>query len=538
MPIKSIPYKETGYFSKLICDYLAEEKSLIPFYNRFPNLENFKLQIEEKQNSFNIRQRRLLSKQIMLQYGYNSISQATLTNLDLLKENTTFTVTTGHQLNLFTGPLYFLYKIYSTINLCEKLKEHYPNFNFVPVYWMATEDHDFEEINYFNTYKDNNTSRLEKVKWDRNSSGAVGGLNTEGLNKVFEKLKTQFGNSENAKELLKYFSDAYLKNDNLADATRHLANTLFFESGLVIVDGNDEVLKKHFIPYAEKEINENLSFKKVSETTKKLTDLGHSEQVHPREINLFYLNENIRERIIESEGDFYVNNTEISFSKEEILAEINDNPQCFSPNALLRPLYQEAVLPNLCYIGGGGELAYWFQLKDYFNEVKVPFPILLLRNSALITPKKLLEELETYDVSVKDLFLPQQELITKHVHKISDIEIDFSKQREFLKQQFKDLYVLAEKTDKSFLGAVAAQEKKQLNGLDKLESRLLKAQKRKLSEKLNPVKNIQDTLFPKGSLQERNLNFSNFYLDNGEEILDIIKENLDPLNLSFTIIEV
>lgn len=106
MPIKSIPYKETGYFSKLICDYLAEEKSLSHFYHRFPTLENFKLQIEERQKTFTIRQRRMLSKQIMLQYGYNSISQATLTNLDLLKENTTFTVTTGHQLNLFTGPLY------------------------------------------------------------------------------------------------------------------------------------------------------------------------------------------------------------------------------------------------------------------------------------------------------------------------------------------------------------------------------------------------------------------------------------------------
>ncbi|MCB0468209.1 MAG: bacillithiol biosynthesis BshC, partial [Aequorivita sp.] len=137
MPNHSIPYKNTGYFSKLICDYLAEDKSLKLFYNRFPNLENFKHQLVEKQKNFTDKKRHLLAKRIMLQYGDNSLSQSTLSNIDLLKEHTTFTVTTGHQLNLFTGPLYFLYKIFSAINLCEKLNKEYHNYHFVPVYWMA-----------------------------------------------------------------------------------------------------------------------------------------------------------------------------------------------------------------------------------------------------------------------------------------------------------------------------------------------------------------------------------------------------------------
>lgn len=538
MPIQTIPYKETGYFSKLICDYLAEEKSLKPFYNRFPNLENFKSQIEEKQKTRKVAHRRFLAKRIMLQYGYNSISQATLSNLDLLKEPTTFTITTGHQLNLFTGPLYFLYKIYSTINLCEKLKEEYPSHNFVPIYWMATEDHDFDEINYFNFWNSEAKSNIEKIKWNRSASGAVGELTTEGLEKLSEQLKKHLGESENAEELQKYFSDAYLKNNNLADATRYLANTLFFNSGLVIVDGNDVELKKHFIPYAEKEITEKLSFKKVSETTERLTNLGYPEQVHPREINLFYLKENLRERIIEKDGKFYINDTDISFTQDEILKELNKNPERFSPNALLRPLYQEVVLPNLCYIGGGGELAYWFQLKDYFDEVEVPFPILLLRNSVLLAPKKLVEELKELDVPIEDLFLSSNDLMTKQIRKISDIDIDFSRQKEFLKQQFKDLFELAKKTDKSFIGAVAAQEKKQLNGLDKLEKRLLKAQKRKFSGELDGLKNIQNRLFPSGSLQERELNFSTFYLENGEELLETIKENLNPLDPTFSVIEI
>lgn len=538
MPYLSIPYKETGYFSKLICNYLAEEESLFPFYNRFPNLENFKLQIEEKQKTLSVSQRRFLAKRIMLQYGDNSISQATLSNLDLLKEPTTFTITTGHQLNLFTGPLYFLYKILSTINLCEKLKEEYPNHHFVPVYWMATEDHDFEEINYFNFRNSENTSNLKKIKWNRESAGAVGELSTKSLKEISEQLNIQFGKGENAKKLQKHFEDAYINNKNLADATRHLANTLFFESGLVIVDGNDTELKKQFIPYAEKELTENLSFRIITESTEKLTNLGYPEQVHPREINLFYLKENLRERIIERDGNYFVNDTDILFTKDEILKELNKYPERFSPNALLRPLYQEVILPNLCYIGGGGELAYWFQLKDYFEAVKVPFPILLLRNSALLIPKKVVQELAELDIPIEDLFLSSHDLLTKQIQKISDIDIDFSKQKEFLKQQFKDLYVLAEKTDKSFLGAVAAQEKKQLNGLDRLEKRLLKAQKRSLSGELDGLRNIQDSLFPNASLQERELNFSIFYLEKGEELLEIIKQNLDPLDPTFSVIEI
>lgn len=535
MPKHSLPYQKTGYFSKLICDYLSDPNSdnynaLSSFYNRFPNLDNFKKQIEEKQTEFTDGQRHLLSKRIMFQYGDNSISQSTLSNIDLLREHTTFTITTGHQLNLFTGPLYFLYKIFSVINLAEKLNHQYSKNHFVPIYWMATEDHDFEEINYFNLFG-------KKVRWNRDANGAVGELSTDGLKELKQQLKTALGNSENAKNLISYFSDAYTKHNNLADATRFLANTLFYHHGLVIVDGNDTQLKKCFIPYAEKELTENLSFKKVSETTERLMTLGYSEQVHPREINLFYLKENLRKRIVEQQGKFFVNDTDISFTKKEILEELHEHPERFSPNALLRPLFQEVILPNLCYIGGGGELAYWFQLKDYFEAVKVPFPILLLRNSVLLVPKMLASKLKKLDTEIDELFLSQHELVTKHAYKISKIDIDFSKQKAFLKKQFEDLYTLAEKTDSSFLGAVGAQEKKQLNGLEHLEKRLLKAQKRNLSDELERLKNIQDQLFPNHSLQERQLNFSEFYLDYGEDLLETLKNQLDPLDGNFTILE-
>jgi bacillithiol biosynthesis cysteine-adding enzyme BshC len=348
MPTDCISYQKSGYFSKLILDYLDEKPELAQFYNRFPKIENFKDQIAEKQQNFPVENRKLLVAELENQYLNFNISQKTQDNLQLLKKDTTFTITTGHQLNLFTGPLYFIYKIVSTINLCKQLKIAYPNNDFVPVYWMATEDHDFEEINYFNFKK-------SKIKWNRESSGPVGRLTNEGLNEVFEALKNEIGSSENAKDLLDLFENSYLKHSNLATATRYLANELFKAEGLVIVDGDAKELKKMFIPFVKNEITSGVSYQKVTETNAQLSE--YKIQVNPREINLFYIEDQLRERIIIENNTYKINNTERVFTPTEILNELENHPEKFSPYVILRPLYQEVILPNLCYMGGGGEIA-------------------------------------------------------------------------------------------------------------------------------------------------------------------------------------
>ena len=534
MPTECISYQNTGYFSSLICDYLDENEDIKPFYNRFPKLDNFKYQIDERlasESGILKGSRKVLSKVLLNQYKNIKPSSATNKNIDALKKDNTFTITTGHQLNLFTGPLYFLYKIVSTINLTKELKQKYPDYNFVPIYWMATEDHDFEEINYFD-FQD------VKVQWNRKSNGAVGELDTKGLEDVLEVFEIKLGGSPNANYLKSLFKKTYLQHDNLADATRYLANELFSEYGLVIIDANDKQLKQLFVPYLEREIKEQISFNKVSETNQQLnkSTKNYKIQVNPREINLFYLDYNLRERIIEKDGLFSVNNTDIAWNETEILEEINKHPERFSPNVLMRPLYQEVILPNLCYIGGGGELAYWFQLKEYFKAVKVPFPMLLLRNSVLIQSDKQAQKLKRLNIANKDLFLDKHSFINKKVREISNIDIDFSSQKEALEKQFKDLYKLADLTDKSFLGAVSAQERKQLKGLEYLEKRLLKAQKRKLSDQVSRISDLQNQLFPNQSLQERNANFSEFYLEYGEQLIPSLIKHLRPLQGDFLVL--
>jgi bacillithiol biosynthesis cysteine-adding enzyme BshC len=532
MPTDCIPFKDTNYFSSLICDYLDEKQELKKFYNRFPKLENFKAQIEEKCHSEFVSeaQRTVLVKVLNKQYQDINASSITKNHIENLKQQKTFTVTTGHQLNLFTGPLYFLHKIVSTINLAKELKAEYPEYNFVPIYWMATEDHDFDEINYFNF-------KGKKVHWNVESNGAVGELTTNGLDEVFKTVSAEFGQGTNADYLKDLFEKSYLKHSNLADATRYLANALFRDYGLVIIDANEPELKRFFIPFIEKELLEQVSYKAVLNTNTAL-EKKYKIQVNPREINLFYLSNGLRERIVENSGLYRVNDTEISWSKEELLKVVHKHPERFSPNVIMRPLYQEVILPNLCYIGGGGELAYWLELKDYFKAVNIPFPILLLRNSVLIKTEKQTQKLNKLNLTFQELFLKQDQLVNNQVKALSKINIDLSNQKEHLNQQFKELYKIAEQTDRSFLGAVAAQEKKQINGLVNLEKRLLKAQKRKLNEQLSRIIELQNELFPGQSLQERNLNFSELYLEFGAQLIQRLVLNLQPLKGEFLILNI
>jgi len=533
MSTDHIAYPDTNYFTPLILDYLSEKESLGHLYHRFPKIENFRAQIDEKSRSYNNSIRKDLVEVLKEQYSGLEVSETTSGNIDLLSSEKTFTVVTGHQLNLFTGPLYFLYKIVSTINLTRKLKEEHPENDFVPVYWMATEDHDFEEINFFNLHG-------KKFKWNnaekRAGATAVGKLSTEGLEEVFKLFSSEIGGGTNAEELKEMFQKAYLEHNNLTDATRYLANRLFGKEGLVIIAAGDSRLKKHFSSHIKNELLIESSSKASQAAIDSLAELDYKVQVNPRDINLFYLNDEIRERIVKKDAKYFVHETEISWSKEEILTEVDAHPERFSPNVMMRPLYQEVLLPNLCYIGGGGELAYWLQLKNYFDAENVVFPMLLLRNSALLQTAKQNAKRRKLDISLKELFLKQHELINRKVRKISNINIDFSEQKEHLIQQFQHMYELAEKTDKSFVGAVKAQEVKQLKGLDNLENRLLQAQKRKLKDEVERISALQNDLFPNRSLQERQTNFSEYYDEYGQELIERLLAELDPLDANFKII--
>ena len=533
MKKKFISFKDTNRFSKLTTSYLDKAESLQPFYGLFPSVQNFKKQIEAKKASYSDSHRQVLANTLRDQYITIPHSVAVQKNLSLLDSENTFTITTGHQLSLMTGPLYFLYKIVSTINLCKQLKKNYPKSNFVPVYWMASEDHDFEEISSFRF-------QGKSIRWRGEAAGAVGKMSLEDLQPTLDVFEKQLGGGANAGYIKDLINQSYRTSNTLSEATFRLVNILFGEYGLIVIEPQKPELKTLFKPILKEELSKSPSFNAVTkqiEQLKKVLYSNYTPQVNPREINLFYLTPNGRHRIKKIADHFYLSGTELSFTELDFMRLVDQEPERFSPNVILRPVYQECILPNLCYIGGGGELAYWFQLNSTFNHFEIPFPILLLRNSALIYSEKLGKKITKLKLETDDLFMKRNALIDKKIKQISDIDLDLSHLKIQLKKQFDSLQDLVAKTDSSFKGTVNAQQAKQFKGIDKLEIRLLKAQKRVMKDQVGRLTLIHEELFPNEILQERDLNFTSFYLKLGPEFIPNLIKSLDPTNPDFVLLE-
>ncbi len=524
-----IDYSETKSFSEGMIRYLNNDQELNSFKSYNPNLEGFRKLLVSKKNDSN---REILVEVLREQYSKvpQPIHEQLNTNISLLLQKDTYTVCTGHQLNIFTGPLYFIFKIVTAINLARELKTQFPDKNFLPVYWMATEDHDFAEINH--TYISG-----KKISWDLEALGATGRLSTKGIEKAVKDYLAILGISETAEELGKLISTAYTGTNSLADASRHLVNALFEEYGLLILDADDRRLKKEFSGIIAEDITGQHSFRTITDTNNKLAEKGIEVQVNPREINFFYLLDGIRERIVLENEQYRVLNTEICFSKEELLKEINDFPERFSPNVVMRPLYEEVILPNLAYIGGGAEIIYWLQLKQNFDYYGVDFPILLLRNSAIFASLNLETKLNRLDLSIKDIFKNSEELKKEWVFKHTEHSLNLHDEWQELSSIFERIKLRTYKIDPSLGPSSEAVKARLQKAVKNLEVKLLKAEKRNFGDALNQIDSIRLKLFPNGGLQERSENFGLFYVKYGKGFIETLVKNFKPLDLKFTILE-
>ncbi|MFC3812017.1 bacillithiol biosynthesis cysteine-adding enzyme BshC [Lacihabitans lacunae] len=510
--MQKIPFAQTGAFQKIFLDFISKEPAITPFYDEFPDLEGFEAMITKRKFTH----RKELVSALKNQY----INQTIPNGVELLASDDTFCVTTGHQLNIFTGPLYVVFKIISTINLAKKLKETYPNKNFVPVYWMATEDHDFEEIASFSLFG-------QKHTWETTQTGAVGKMDPRELASVLDALK----------EKPSIFEKAYLNNTTLTAAVREYMHALFGTEELVCIDGDDKILKTLFQDILTDDLLNHSAETEVAKTSAKLEEVGYKAQIHARNINLFYLKDNIRERI-EKDGDVYnVINTDISFSKTEIKEMIASEPESFSPNVVLRPIYQERILPNLAYIGGPSELAYWLQLKGIFDKFEVSFPILCPRNFGLIVNSATKKRIDKLGIEVTDLFQDEVSLRRGFVEKNSSNSLELSEQIFKINDIYKEILKKAEAIDPTLKSVVEADKTKNQNNLENLEKRLKKAEEKNFETSVSQLLNLKEKLFPGDGLQERKENFLNFYI-NDPEFLNKVSKEFDPLEFSFNIINV
>jgi len=503
MQTKTYPLKQIKGFGKLLLNYLAGDETLKSLYGNEPKLSSFQKQIDSKKSV----NRSVLVE--VLKDQYQSISDAP--DIKQLADEKTFTVTTGHQLNLLTGPLYVIFKIVSTIHLARTLKKTYPQYHFVPVYWMASEDHDWDEINHLHLFG-------KKIQWNTDQKGPVGRFNLTGFESIWKELPSD----------LPYFKECYSESSTLSEAVRKYMHALFGKEGLVCLDADDARLKKLFTPVMEADLFDNKHLPRVNQSNSKLEELGFSPQIYAREINLFYMQDGLRERIEKQGENYRVVNQSIRFSESELKLELQNHPERFSPNVVLRPVYQECILPNLAYLGGAAEVAYWFQLKGIFDLHQVPFPILLPRNFGVVIPPVEAARLEKLEISIPEIFEDERELRQKFVDKHTQHSLDLGAEQERLSTLMGKIAQKAQAIDETLEASVLAEETRWQKGLERLSKKMRKAEERNQAVGLGQIQALKQKLFPAETWQERHTNFLEFALQYPDFIQELYPQ-LDPL---------
>ena len=525
MNVTTISLEHTGRFNRIMLDYVNGEEKLGEFCGFAHSKENYAKQIElRKQFPIN---RNLLADSLLSQYqAISGAKNSVLTNIESLRNENAFTVTTGHQLNIFTGPLYFVYKILHTIKLAEELREAYPDNSFVPIYWMNSEDHDIEEVGQFNLFG-------KKYVWETEQPGATGRMNPKTLDELCNQLQEVFSHNEDTLKMVAMFKKAYTEFENLATATRYFANELFGEYGLVIIDSDDASLKSSFVEFFKKDILENQPYELVRASNHALESAGYHVQVNPRQINCFYIIDGIRNRIVETETGYRVFQTDIRFSETELVSELENHPERFSPNVVLRPLFQEFILPNLTYVGGAGELAYWLQYKDYFRKMEVSFPMLSLRNHFLLIDDQTAVKMEELKLLPEDMFHSVDDLIKMHVLEVSDTDVSIDDELNQLVQLYNSLKEKATDIDGSLIPSIEAEQARMLKGVEQWGSRFSRSLKKNNEVSVNRINKVHKKLFPNGYLQERHDNFFEFYSKYGQAFFEIIHKSTNPFSTEF-----
>lgn len=523
-----LAYDQVPQLAKTDIAYATGDPRLKAFYVHEPRPESFEEIIRLKaQQEF---PRAELVNVLQNQYSNLPARPEVHANIEALGDANTFTVATAHQPSLLMGPLYFLYKALTTINLSiEANKKTGSAHRIIPVFVLGSEDHDIEEVNKINLYG-------KQLVWEPGTEGPTGVMNAESLQPVLEQLRGILGENAPAAALFERIEGVYRTSHTFADFTRALLHEFLGQYGLVVIDMNDPALKRHFIPVMQAELMEQPAFHLVNQTIAQLNQLGFKTQAAPREINLFYMKPGLRQRIVLEDGMYHVLQTNLHFSEAEILAELDLHPERFSPNVVLRPLYQETILPNLAYVGGGGELAYWLERRSLFQHFQVPFPMLLRRNSVLWLDRDAGKKLDKFGFSALSFFEDTELLVRNYITANASGEVSLSQEINDLRQIFDRIAVKAVAVDPTLEKAVRAEETKAAAGLEQWEGRLVRAEKQKHEVTLNQMRGLKEKLFPNNGLQERTDNFLPYQLKYGDDFIGTLQGNLDPFDAGFVIL--
>jgi bacillithiol synthase len=531
-----IPYNElqsddTG-FSRLFIDYIND-------YSRVKNLFSGDFRNEKHwRSSIELISQRSINRSSLVQVLLNQnrdyhCGVKTLANIDLLLNENTFAVITGQQVGLFSGPLYTLYKTLTTLKLADHLSKQYPDYNFVPVFWLEGEDHDIEEVSSFAIF--NSANELIRMQYQYEDKigakniGAVGELRfDDSIVTLFDNLKQSLLPTEYSPKVIELFETAYQKGMTFGRAFIHLFSVLLEDSGLIFFDPHNSTTKEMLAPIFEQELKNISQTCKLVVTQSELVEQQYHAQVKPRSVNLFMFHNGGRFALEPHPQGFSLKGTRKTFSLDEMLGLLHSDPNLFSPNVVLRPICQDYLFPTLAYVAGPSETAYFAQFKLLYEHFNIPEPIIYPRASATIVEERIQKMINKFNLHVEDFFANIDLLKGKIASDISDFKIEelFSNTSGTISESLTSLKGGLESIDPTLVPAMEHTLSRMQTSLQVLKEKTISAQTRQHDITLRQLDKVSINLFPHSKLQERELNLIYYLNKYGLEFLRWLRDEI------------
>ncbi|MBP6183516.1 MAG: bacillithiol biosynthesis cysteine-adding enzyme BshC [Saprospiraceae bacterium] len=516
-------------FSSLDREIVSRVAHLQPFLTPIADAPNLAAQVLVKQASYTNRSTLLtiLSKQ----YEGMTLPPQLAQNLEALKDEKTFCITTAHQPLLFGGKIYFLSKALSVIQMAQAASVALKDSKVVPVFVLGTEDHDLEEVRYTHIFG-------ETLTWQTGMAGPVGRMPLGNIPELIQDMERILGGLPNGPWILELIRKSYLPQYTFGQATRMFLHQLLGEYGLIVIDLDIVEAKSIFSKIIKEEIQVEISNKLVNNTISKLEIAGIKTQAKPRSINLFYLDSGVRSRIERlPNGRFHAVQTDWEWSEDELTELIHTNPAAFSPNVILRPILQETILPNLVFIGGGGELAYWIELGDLFTHFGIPRPLLHRRHSTWLVDDANQHRLQRLSLAFEEIFQPVDDTIRKYVLAHSRQASDLNPEKEELLAVLGNVREKLALIDSTLVRSYESAEVHILKQLEALESKMVRGLKNKQEQEVQLIRNLYTKLLPEGQLQERYESFLPWLARYGKGLINILLDQYDPFKTELIVVK-
>lgn len=554
----TVEYNLLPNFTNLFLDYISDDAEKYAKVRRFIKTnyrsddEIFKV-IDSKIQNYN--SNRYFDKHLLIDilkqqnvtFGGNEV---TASNIELLNNDNTFAVVTGQQVGLYTGNLYTIYKTITAIKLSFQLRSKYKECNFVPIFWLESEDHDLDESDHIHIInKSNDLLRVgfepEIIEGDeeeqrKKNAKPVGGIKFDGaINGLNELLKDSLIETEFKEKIIERITTFYKEGNDYKTSFAQMLNWIFREYGLVFIDPSDVEVKKLLTPIFEKELNTSPKLCEQIISISADIEKDYDLQVKPKVINLFYIHNGNRLLIEPRENDrFALRNSKKRFEREEMMNNLFSNPENFSPNVVLRPICQDYLLPTIAYVAGPAEVSYYAQLKPAYRHYELTMPVIYPRVSVTIIENKVKKFLNNFDLKFEDVF-QHKVMINKVVTKLSEVKVDdeIAKFYDDFNSIFYNLKNMAGKIDKTLINIVDGIKEKLGKNLEIFKSKLINAQANKSEVTTNQIEKVTNNIFPNRNLQERVVNISYFMNKYDEEFLIKLFNELDINNFNHQIIE-